>query len=186
MESKKFSAKHVGVLSKGIMQPEQVRCIADQHDKNFGVIVIWNADGVAIPSPFNRSGMVLPCPTTSALPFNARNLSRSAPISFAGTTVGVKCAALAVGVPVSCVRLNSVTKTDVMYESFRICANAFARFCPSGDKLGSLSPVLAFSAWRTMKIIGAASAPVRSNNRGIEKINARLFHRVKSAPTKPI
>jgi hypothetical protein len=41
---------------------------------------------------------VLPCPTTSALPFNARNFSTSGRISFAEITVGLT-AHLSLSVP---------------------------------------------------------------------------------------
>ena len=84
--------------------------------------------GVATPSALTNSGIVLPCPTTSALPFNTRNFPIRPGTSFAGTTVGVTCAALAVGAAVSCVRLNSVTNTAEICESFKICARASARF----------------------------------------------------------
>jgi len=39
-------------LLKWIMQSEQLRCIADQHDKDFGVIVIRNADRCGDPKRF--------------------------------------------------------------------------------------------------------------------------------------
>ena len=44
-EGKNFSVQELLVsLSKGIMQPEQLRCVASQHGKDFGIIVLRNAD----------------------------------------------------------------------------------------------------------------------------------------------
>ena len=74
------------------------------------------------------------------------------------------------------VALEFCTNADVICESFRIRASASARFCPAGDKSGSLPPPLDFSAWRTMKITGAALAVHTTNdNRGIERTRARCF-----------
>ena len=81
-----------------------------------------------MPNPLIKLGIVLPCPTTNALPFNERNFAINPAVSFAAITVGTTCAAFAVGADVSRVRLNSVIKTAVTSESFRTRASASARF----------------------------------------------------------
>ena len=111
-EKEKFLCTEIlASLSERIMQPEQLRCIAIYHGKDFGVIVVRNADWRRDPKRFEQ----------------VRHR-------------------VAMSDAVSCVRLNSVTNRDRISESFRICANASARFCPWRDKSGSLPPVLAFSA----------------------------------------
>jgi hypothetical protein len=73
------------------------------------------------------------------------------------------------------VRLNSVAKIAVMPESFKILASASARARPAEDKSGSLPPLVAFSAWRTMTTTGCAQA--FDTDTKTNKNSARAFTR---------
>src|SRR5437763_15540259 len=93
------------------------------------------------------SGIVLPCPTTRALPFSWRNFETSAPISFPATIVGAMPVDLDVGAAVCWVRLNSLIKIVVMPASFRLRASASARKWPVEDYYDYFGSLFAFSEY---------------------------------------
>jgi hypothetical protein len=112
------------------MQPEQLRCIAKQHGKDFGVIVLGNADRRCDPQRLEQVRDRVAVSDDERVAGQCTQFLDKCANIICRNHCGTDCAALAVGAAVSCVRLNSVTNTDVIFESFRIALTHPRVFVP--------------------------------------------------------